>query len=185
YLHSAVEVSVLDVDLLDGLAGYPNLFDTSFAKLPITGLNIQLGTAHFPLDFANGKFWAGTSLFKFFALGYYQAVMSVLPLRFGYREYLIAEDLTFEPFIEANYYPSSFINLGARLRLNTFRDMTIGLVAGFASGSTGAFYSKIFIDHGSTIKSDISSVYLGISIGFKDRLNTPELVKKLEQLVTW
>jgi len=185
YLHSAVEVSVFDVDILKAFTGYPNFFDTSKGALPVTGLSLQLGTAHFPLDIWNGKFWAGTSLFKFFALGYFQAVLSVLPLRFGYREYLIAEDLTIEPFIEANYYPSSFINLGGRLRLNTFRDMTIGLVFGYANGSTGAFYPKIFVQNGAAVHADISSFYLGISIGLKDRLNTPELVRSLEKLVNW
>lgn len=185
YLHSAVEVSVFDLDLLDGLAGYPNLFDKSVANLPITGIGMQLATAHFPLDIWDGKFWAGTSLFKFFALGYYQAVMSVLPLRFGYRHYLIAEDLTIEPFLEVNYYPSSFVNLGGRLRLNTFRDMTIGLLFGYANGSTGAFFPKIFISQGSVIPSTIASFYLGISLNFKDRMNTPELVHALEKLVQW
>ena len=185
YLHSAVEVSVFDLDLLDATAGYQNLFDTSLGRLPITGVGMQFATAHFPLDIFNGKFWAGTSLFKFFALGYSQAMFSVLPLRFGYREYLIANDLTIEPYIEANYYPSSFINIAARLRLNTFRDVTVGLTAGYASGSTGAFYPKILISSGSVIHQTFNSFYLGISIGLKDRLNTPELVKSLEKLVNW
>lgn len=185
YLHSAVEVSVIDLDLLDGLAGYPNLFSKSTTGLPITGVGLQFATAHFPLDILDGKFWAGTTLFKFFALGFDQAVMSVLPLRVGYRQYLIAEDLTLEPFLEINYYPSSFINLGARLRLNTFRDMTVGLLIGYANGSTGAFYPSIFTSTGSAIQSSINSVYLGISLNFKDRMNTPELVHALEKLVQW
>ncbi|MDP4219382.1 MAG: hypothetical protein Q8916_11660 [Bacteroidota bacterium] len=185
YLHSAVEVSVFDIDLLDGFAGYPNLFNKSIASLPITGVGMQLATAHFPLDIWDGKFWAGTSLFKFFALGYYQAVMSVLPLRVGYRQYLIAEDLTAEPFLEVNYYPSSFVNLGGRLRLNTFHDMTVGLIVGYASGSTGAFYPRIFISQGSKVNSSINSFYVGISFSPKDRLNTPELVHALEKLVQW
>lgn len=185
YLHSSVETSVLDIDLLDGLAGYPNLFDQSVGSLPITGISFQLATAHFPLNIWDGKFWAGTSLFKFFALGYAQAVMSVLPLRAGYRQYLLAEDLTLEPFLEVNYYPSQFINLGARLRLNTFKDMTVGLLAGYANGSTGAFYPKIFIAQGSIINGNINSFYLGISFSPKDRLNTPEHVRELEKLVQW
>jgi hypothetical protein len=185
YLHSAVEVSVADLELLGATGGYPNLFDTSLAKLPFTGISLQLGTAHFPLDFANGKFWAGTSLLKFFALGYYQAMFSVLPLRFGYRQYLIAEDLTLEPYLELNYYPSQFINLAVKLRLNTFRDMTVGISGGFVTGSTGAFLPKIIIPQGSKTYTSFDSFYLGISIGLKDRLNTPELVKALEKLVTW
>ncbi len=185
YLHSAIEVSVMDLDLLDGLAGYPNLFSKSTAGLPITGIGLQFATAHFPLDLWDGKFWAGTSLFKLFALGYNQVMMSVLPLRIGYRQYLIAEDLTLEPFLEVNYYPSSFINLGARLRLNTFRDMTVGLLIGYANGSTGAFYPSIFTSTGSAIHSSINSFYLGISINLKDRMNTPAFVHALEKPLQW
>ena len=184
YLHSAVEVSVIDFDLLDAFSNYPNLFKIP-GTVPITGMNVQFATAHFPLDIFDGKFWTGTSLFKFFALGYNQALFSVLPLRAGYRQYLIAEDLTLEPFIEANYYPSSFVNLGARLRLNTFHDMTLGLIFGYANGSTGAFYNKVFIAQGSPIPANIASFYFGISFSPKDRLNTPELVRALEKLVTW
>ena len=185
YLHSAIEVSVLDLDVLDGLAGYPFVFNKSVTGLPVTGIGLQFATAHFPLDLWDGKFWAGTSLFKLFALGYSQILMSVLPLRVGYRQYLIAEDLTLEPFLEINYYPSSFINLGARLRLNTFRDMTVGLLIGYANGSTGAFYPSVFTSTASGVHSSINSVYLGISISFKDRMNTPEFVKALEKLVQW
>ena len=181
YQHSALEVSALEIDILDAFADYKNFFSKN-TGLPFTGLSIQAATAQFPLGILDGKFWAGTSLFKFFALGFEQSLFSVLPLRFGYRQYLLAEDLTVEPFIEANYYPSSFINLGARLKLNTFRDMTVGIIAGFASGSTGAFYPRVLTQEGSVIKSSLSSVYLGISFGFKDRYNTPEHIKALEQL---
>jgi len=184
-LHSAVELSAIDIDFLDAFAGYPNLLDTTIGKLPITGISVQIASAHFPLDIWDGKFWAGTSLFKFFALGYFQGAFSVLPLRFGYRQYLIAEDLTLEPFIEANYYPSSFINLAARLRLNTFHDMTVGLILGYANGSSGAFLPKLFIPNGSKTATSFGSFYFGVSFSPKDRLNTPELVRALEKLVNW
>ena len=181
YQHSAIEVSVAEFDILDAFAGYKNIFSKK-TGLPFTGLSIQAATAQFPLGILDGKFWAGTTLFKFFALGFEQSLFSVLPLRFGYRTYLLAEDLTFEPFIEANYYPSSFINLGARLKLNTFRDVTVGVIGGFASGSTGAFLPRLFTQDGSLFKSELSSIYLGISIGLKDRYNTPQHVKDLEAL---
>lgn len=177
--HSAIEVSVFDADLIYATAGYPNLFDTASVPIPVTGTSLQFATSHFPLSILNGKFWVGTTLFKLFALGYNQFTFSVLPLRFGYREYLIAEDLTWEPFIEANYYPSQYANLGMRLRLNTFEDMTVGLVAGFASGSTGAFVPKIFYTKGSPLSSDLSSFYFGVSFGFKDRMYTPETIRAM------
>ncbi len=181
YPHSAIEFSVADFDLLDGLSTkYKNFFNGSLS-LPISGIGLQLASAHFPLGIWDGKFWAGTTLFKLFALGYNQALLSILPLRFGYRQYLIAEDLTLEPFIEANYYPSSFVNIGGRLKLNTFRDMTVGLILGYATGSTGAFYPKVLTGQGSAIPGEIHSFYAGVSFGLKDRYNTPEHVAELQR----
>jgi hypothetical protein len=184
YLHSAIEVSVADLDLLGAFSSYPNLFQLP-GNIPITGAGIQIATAHFPLDIWDGKFWAGTSLIKWFALGYNQPLLSVLPLRFGYRQYVIAEDLTLEPFIEANYYPSSFINIAGRLRLNTFHDMTVGIIFGYANGSTGAFINRVLLAKGSPISANVNSFYAGISFSPKDRLNSPELVHALEKLVQW
>jgi hypothetical protein len=182
--HSAIEVSVLDAELLWVSAGYSNLFDTTAVQLPLTGMSLQFATAHFPLSLWNGKFWAGTSLFKAMGLGYAQFGFSVLPVRVGYREYLIAEDLTFEPFIEANYYPSQFLNIGTKLRLNTFTDITVGLSAGFATGSTGAFLPKLLYDaidavRGSKNSSEFSTFYLGVSLGLKDRLYKPEVIRAM------
>lgn len=182
--HSAIEISVFDAELIAATADYPNLFDTTSVRLPVTGMSMQFATSHFPLSFLDRKFWAGTSLFKLFALGYNQFAFSVLPLRFGYRQYLIAEDLTLEPYLEANYYPSHFANIGARLRLNTFKDMTVGLSAGFATGSTGAFlpqalYEAIGSNRGSKKATDFNSFYFGISFGFKDRMYTPEVIRAM------
>jgi hypothetical protein len=181
YAHSAVEISVFDADLIYATAGYPNLFDTAKVHIPLTGAVMQLATAHFPLNnLWNGKFWVGTSLFKFFGMGYNQVAMSVLPLRIGYRQYLIAEDLTLEPQIELNYYPSPFANISARLRLNTFKDITVGFVLGYASGSTGAFLPTFFYQNGSTDPTKFNTFYLGVSFGLKDRLYTPEKVKEMD-----
>jgi hypothetical protein len=181
YLHEAVELSLVDLDLYAPTASYPNLFAKQL-NIPFTGGALTLATAHFPLGVFDGKFWIGTSLFKLFALGYNQALLSVLPLRVGYRQYLIAEDLTLEPFLELNYYPSSFVNLGARLKLNTFRDITVGINAGFASGSSGAFYPRIFTNDASVIPGELNSLYVGISVGLKDRYNTPAHVHQLEKI---
>lgn len=184
YLHSAIEMSAIDIDILDALAGYDNLFKVN-ATIPVSGAAIQIATAHFPLSFGDGHWWAGTSLIKFFALGFSQATFSTLPLRFGYRHYLLAEDLTFEPFIEANYYPSTYADIGFRLRLNTFHDITFGLLFGYANGSTGSFVNKLLIAQGSSHPANFNTLYVGISFSPKDRMLTPERVKELDKLVRW
>lgn len=176
YTHSAIEVTVLQLDLLGAFAGYPNAFDTTVGRIPFTGGSFKFATSHFPLPFADGKFWAGTSLFNYFALGFSQSTFSVLPLRFGYRQHLIAEDLSVEPFLELNYYPSQYLNVGAKLRLNTFSGYNFGVLLGFATGSSGAFLPNAFFQEGSPIGSSFSSAYAGIAIGLNSTIYTPEFV---------
>jgi hypothetical protein len=187
YSHSAVELSILNIEPIYATAGYPNLFDTATVKIPITGITLELATAHFPLsNLFNGKFWAGTTLFKLFAPGYNQQGFSVLPLRFGYREYLFAEDLTIEPQIELSYYPSQIANLSAKLKLNMFNDFTLGFTMGYASGSPGAFLPGVFsqVTNNTTYAKELSTFntfYFGITFGIKDRYYTPQRVKEMEE----
>jgi hypothetical protein len=176
YVHSAIEVTIFEGQVLRAFADYTNAFDTVLAALPFTGGMMRLGTAHYPIPFLDSNFFVGTSLFQYMALGFEQASFSVLPVRAGYRTHLIAEDLSFEPFIEANYYPSHYVNLGARLRLNTFNDMNFGLVVGYANGSSGAFLPNSFVQEGSPIGSSFSSVYAGVTIGAGSRIYTPKYV---------
>lgn len=184
YAHSAVELSVLNVEPIYATAGYPNLFDTTSFKIPLTGVTIELATAHFPLNNVfNEKFWAGTTLFKLFAPGYNQQGFSVLPLRFGYREYLFAEDLTVEPQIELSYYPSQMANISTKLKLNMFNDFTFGLTVGYVSGSPGAYLPGALAainDRYAKSLTEFNTFYFGITFGIKDRYYTPEKVKEME-----
>lgn len=176
YVHSSIEVTILEAQMLRAFADYTNAFDTVLAALPFTGGLLRLGAAHYPVALLDSNFFVGTSLFQYMALGFEQASFSVLPLRAGYRTHLIAEDLSLEPFLELNYYPSQYVNLGARLRLNTFQDFNFGLVVGYANGSSGAFLPNSFFQEGSPLGSSFSSVYAGITIGAGSRIYTPEFV---------
>ncbi len=176
YVHSAIEVTIFEGQILRAFADYTNAFDTVLAALPFTGGLARFGTAHYPIPLFDSNFFVGTSLFQYMALGFEQASFSVLPIRAGYRTHLIAEDLSLEPFIEANYYPSMYVNLGAKLRLNMFNDMNFGLVIGYSNGSSGAFLPNSFVQEGSPIGSSFSSVYAGITIGAGSRIYTPQFV---------
>jgi hypothetical protein len=176
YVHSSIEVSILELQLLHAFADYTNAFDTVLAALPFTGGTVRIGTAHYPVALLDSNFFVGTTLIQYMALGFEQASFSVLPLRAGYRTHLIAEDLSFEPFLELNYYPSQYVNVGARLRLNTFKDMNFGFVVGYANGSSGAFLPNSFVQEGSPIGSSFSSVYAGITLGLGSRIYTPDFV---------
>lgn len=175
YTHSAIEVSALEITALHSFSSTQNFFDSTL-NLPISGMNLRLATAHFPLPFADGHFWAGTTLFNFFALGFTGSSVGILPLQIGYRKYFIAEDLSLEPAVELNYFPSQFANVSLKLRLDTFFGYTIGLVGGYAGGNTGAFLSSLLARNGSHISSSFGAPYLGVTIGIKDYLITPERV---------
>ncbi|MEO6941055.1 MAG: hypothetical protein ABI444_13110 [Candidatus Kapaibacterium sp.] len=176
YVHSAVEVSALEIGFLNAFNVAHNAFDSSF-HLPITGGYFRLATAHFPLPFLDHHFWIGTSLINLMALGFAEYPTSFLPIRIGWRKYLIAEDLSFEPSLELNYYPSQYANLGLRLRLDTFSGYTLSLIGGYAYGTTGAFLPSILYTNGSGLSSTFSTVYLGISFGVKDYLLKSEVVE--------
>ncbi len=175
YTHSAVEVSAIDLMGIHAFTQTNNLFDTTL-HLPITGAGIRIATAHFPLPVADGHFWAGTTLFNFFSTGFSQSSFSVLPLRIGYRKYFIAEDLSLEPSIEFNYYPSLYVNVSAKLKLDTFLGYTFSLVGGYAGGSTGAFVSSLLYSNLSPQSVNFGSIYMGVSFGIKDYMLTPERV---------
>jgi hypothetical protein len=178
YVHNAIEVTMLDAQLLAAFAGYTNMFDTTVLGIPFTGSSMKFATAHFPVPLLDSNWWVGTSLFNYFALGFEQSTLSVLPIRAGYRKHLIADDLFVEPFIELNYYPSQYVNIGARLRLNTFFGIVVGLDVGYANGSSGAFFPSIIFSEGSPIGADFSSGYAGVSISLRSNIFTPDFVWK-------
>jgi hypothetical protein len=175
YTHSAIEVSAIDLTLIHSFTQTNNVFDTSLS-IPITGFGLKIATAHFPLPFADNHFWAGTSLFNLFSAGFVQSTFRVLPIQFGYRKYFIAEDLSLEPAVEFNYYPSTYVNISAKLKLDTFLGYTIGVVGGYAGGTTGAFLSTLLTNNGSHATAHFGTIYVGISLGLKDYLLTPERV---------
>ena len=177
YVHSSIEVSILDGQLLASFADYTNAFDTVLSSLPFTGGSVRFGTAHYPLPVLDSNFFVGTTLFNFMALGFEQSTFSVLPVRVGYRRHLIAEDLSLEPFMEFNYYPSQYFNIGTRLRLKAYSDFSIGVVVGYAVGSSGAYLPNALFSEGSPLGSDFSTGYAGVSFTF-GRIFTPDFIWK-------
>jgi hypothetical protein len=177
YMHSAIEVSALDIVAVHSFASYHNALDTTL-NIPLNGGFVRFATAHFPLPWLDNHFWVGTSLFNLMFLGFKENGLGVLPVRFGYRKYFIAEDLSLEPFLELNYFPSVFVNVAARLRLDTFSGYTLGIQGGYAAGSSGAFLSSLIFQNGggSVTSANFGTFYLGISIGLKDYMLTPERV---------
>jgi hypothetical protein len=178
YVHSAVEIEGIEVALLKSKS-YLSLFDSSLSGLPFQAFSLRALTAHYPLPFADGHFWAGTSLINYIGLGFTQQGIGILPIRAGYRQYLMAKDMMVEPFVEYNYYPSHWLNIGARVKLDVF--VGISVIGGYMTGSSGSFLPKALNSVGSPFGSDFSSAYLGVAIAGFDHLYSPEEITEMHK----
>jgi hypothetical protein len=174
YVHSAINVNIFDFTIFKSRSSYITVFSDS--ATPFNGIQARLGNVEIPLPIANHHFWAGTSLFNLIMPGFNYPGFGVLPLRVGYRQYVMAEDLMIEPFFEYAYYPSSFYNAGVRIKLDTKTTQNFGISAGYTSGSPGHFAPTAFNTAGASDVLDWSTAYLGVSVYLGDWNHTPEQV---------
>ena len=124
---------------------------------------IKLASTSLAIPILNNQFYVGTSLLNVMIFGKDEWGVGVLPIRVGYWQTIIADELTVEPFLEYNYYPSSFFNLGGRINLRVFDNINLSMILGFASGSTDfEFTSGPLKDLG--YATDFSRAYLGFSL---------------------
>lgn len=99
--------------------------------------------------------------------------VGILPLRLGLWQTVIMDELSVEPFIEYNYYPSEILHLGGRMNLRVTEGINLGLAVGYVTGSTvGKFGSDMMRQLGSPMS--FSRPYIGLSIGLFDRIFFPE-----------
>ena len=178
YVHTGIDLNIIEASLLK-TNGDTSIFVDG---IPFKGVQFKLASVEIPLPFLNYHFWAGTSLLNCMILSQYQIGLGILPLRVGYRQYIFSEDLMFEPFLEYNYYPSSIVNIGARLKLDTHSNENIGLTMGFASGSPAnlipSTLQNILSTPIATNLLNFNTFYLGVSIFLGDRNYTPEKIRE-------
>ncbi|HWF44712.1 MAG TPA: hypothetical protein VG537_08720 [Candidatus Kapabacteria bacterium] len=177
YVHSGININIFEGSLFKITQNYLGVWSDS--TIPFQGAQIKIGSVEIPLPFANYHFWAGTSLLNWMPLGFAQQGFGILPVRVGYRQYIIAEDLMLEPFFEYNYYPSSFINAGARLKLDTYTGENIGITLGYASGNPGNFAPQAFNTAGASSLLNFSTAYLGVTVYLGDWNWSPEKIRAL------
>ncbi|MDA3842939.1 MAG: hypothetical protein PF588_01050 [Candidatus Kapabacteria bacterium] len=140
----------------------------------IKGLSFSFANASIALPwFAENKFYLGTSLVNLLVLGNSNWGLGILPVRAGLVQTLVSKELTIEPFIEWNYYPSSFVNFGGKLNMQVSEKFTVGIIAGYASGSTNLQFAGDLSNEFGT-GGDISGMYFGINLGLLDQIFTPE-----------
>ena len=147
----------------------------------IKGGIIRFLNSSIAIPYLNNKFYAGTSLMNLALLGATEGGISFLPIRVGYMETVLKDNLIFEPFIEYNYYPSTFFHIGGKLNLTLHEVISekynIGLAFGYMSGN---FFGSIGKDQLSQYDlgdfggfGEFSKFYFGINLGLLDRIFYP------------
>lgn len=187
--HSSWEVGLLRVDMFKSGTDSSALGDGAF---PIQGYQLHIAPASIalPLPFApqlQNRLYAGTSLFNLIVAGSNGKTIlnnkkvsmlamgfGVLPIRIGYWQPVLPDELSFEPYIEYSYYPSTIFQFGARLNLFLQQRFNVSLHAAYVSSggfdtSTG-FFKETF---GQSI-GEFSTFIFGISFGIQDRIFAPE-----------
>ena len=103
----------------------------------------------------------------------------MFPLRVTYHWNPFGNTFVAEPFFEYNFAPSTFAHMGLRFALPVSDQMSIQLVAGWASGNTGAGYVLPGVGEiGTRIDGTLalgtspafSAFYIGIGASLFDRL---------------
>ncbi len=171
--HSSWNIGLLQFALLNTNS------DTSLGRTTtglIKGFHLTLMPASVALPILNNQFYLGTSLLNTFVFGLKDIGLGVLPIRLGYWQVVLPDELSTEPFIEYNYFPSTFVHLGNRLNLKITESFNFSLVLGYVSGNNDRFLRRQrttdWIDF--TPYASFSRYYIGISLGIMDRIFQPE-----------
>ncbi len=173
--HSSWNIGLLQFALLNTNS------DTSLGrstKTLVKGLHFRALPTSISVPILNNGFYLGTSLFNVFIFGLKDIGIGFLPVRLGYWQVILPDELSAEPFVEYNYYPSSFIHFGNRFNLKMSESFNLSLVLGYVSGNNERFvkaFKNDFIDF--TPYLNFSRYYIGISIGILDRIFQPEEIR--------
>ncbi|MFH1050278.1 MAG: hypothetical protein V1779_05025 [bacterium] len=181
--HSSWNVGFLQFGLLSTGADASAFSTKKDSANFLKGMSLRLANTSIAIPILNNKFYAGTSLINLLVLGQGEWGLGVLPIRIGYFQTVLLDELSVEPFIEYNYYPSSFFNIGGRLNLvlNKLEEgssgfLNISLLLGFASGSTDLGFGSDIVD-AIGLPGEFSRAYIGLNIGIWDRIFFPEQLR--------
>lgn len=181
--HSSWDVGFLQFGLLSTVADESALSTSKDSANFIKGFALKLANASVAIPFLNNKFYTGTSLINLMVMGQKEWGLGILPIRIGYFQTLLSDELSVEPFIEYNYYPSNFFNIGGRVNLvlNKLEEgesgfINVSLLLGYASGSTDLGFGKDIVD-AIGLPGSFSRAYVGLSIGLMDRIFFPEQLR--------
>ena len=109
-----------------------------------------------------------------------QAAIAFLPIRLGMFWETPLEGWVAEPFLQYGYYPSTYFEVGAKVRARIFDEsdasMNVNFNFGYINGNMAGNMDTGTLLDDSKFRglADFSSVYFGISIGFWDKIFRPE-----------
>ncbi|MCX6156133.1 MAG: hypothetical protein NT007_18445 [Candidatus Kapabacteria bacterium] len=173
--HSSWDIGLMQLAFI-GTGSDSSLFssrDNPNTKLLLSGFQLKLVNSDIAIPILNNGFYAGTSLINLIILGRTEWGLGILPIRLGYWQTVLEDELSVSPFIEFSYYPSSIINLGIRVNLALHNMVNISLLGGYTSGSTSLSMLKDLNDSFGTI-GNFSRYYFGFQFGFIDQIFFPQ-----------
>jgi hypothetical protein len=167
-----VQLSVLNTSSESTMFQPPNpnrTFENTFFR----GLHFRIAPTTIALPLLNYQLYAGTSLMSFTSTGWGEWSYAILPLRIGFWQPLIMDEMTVEPFFELGYVPNPSYNFGTKLNFRLNDNTTLGLTAGFITASgilNGKTTTSQFILEQLGAPTDFSRFYMGISVGIFDKI---------------
>jgi hypothetical protein len=173
--HSGWNIGLAQVGINSSTSGQSAFVTDSTNDSFIKGFSFRLlnTVVALPIKSLANKLYAGTALLNIQVLGSEAYGMGILPLRIGYWQTLIQDELSLEPFAEYNYYPSHFFNLGARLNLKIAEQLNMSLTGGYSAGNPGEELGAWFTDNFGQ-PNDFAVIYFGVSLGAFDKIFFPE-----------
>ena len=170
YEHSSWDVGLIQFMMLKSDASESVMDDNKL----FSGFQLKIANSFLAIPYKNNRFFIGTSLLNLMVLGKESWGMGILPLRGGYWFVLVDDELSAEPFFEFSYYPSTIINLGAKINFVVSESINIGFVAGYVSGSTSVNLPR---DFNFGVSKDFSNLYIGLNFGIIDRIFYPHQLR--------
>lgn len=179
--HSSWSVGLAEIAFVNTNSEY-SIFssDTDSSTAIIKGYFMKIANANVAIPIEdNYNFYAGTSLLSLYLMGLNGNGIAVLPIRFGYWQQLLKDELSIDPHIEFGYFPSTYVEVGAKLRLRFNERYNFGIIGGYITGSTtGGLGSETLDFLGDATTFD--GFYLGLSFSLYDQIFYPEELRYAE-----
>lgn len=173
--HSSWNISAVELGLLRSNSETSFLSESEPENTPlITGFSLKLLSVNISIPQIDERLYVGTSLMNLMFLGGAEGGMGILPIRVGWWQLLLRDELILDPFIEYNYFPSRYYNIGAKVTLiiPPFGNTNFSLLLGYAGGQTfGGLDINDLGDLGEFEEfREFGNFYVGFQVNFKNHI---------------